>query len=65
MIYQHWQWTHGSEILCAWSTQVFTAAIYDFEAIFLSQGGSRVLPYHDIPGSVQSDAASVQHRWPS
>ena len=22
MIYQHWQWTHSSEILCGWSTGI-------------------------------------------
>ena len=22
MIYQHWQWTHGSEILCGWSRDI-------------------------------------------
>ena len=32
--------------------QVFSVATYDSEVIFLSPGGSQVLPYRDIPRSV-------------
>ena len=64
MIYQHSQRAHGPRFY-AIGPQVFVAAVYDSEAIFLSPGGSRVLPYHDIPGSVLSDVGSFQYRWPS
>ena len=42
--------------------EVLIAVVHDSEADFLSLGGTRVLSYYDIPGSVRLDADPVQYR---